>query len=133
MEETRLGVDIEDGLESIAARMESDDFKWIVMAIRIQREVGGNLAELLLSVAATIREQGVSTAAGEDALRRGPFVRGDPRGSAAGLPALSDAHELCHSVRPMFTSLLGWVMLGMMAGMMLIGAFWLSKVAKVEV
>ena len=37
--------------------MESRDFGWVVMAIRIQREVGGNLAELLLTVAATLRER----------------------------------------------------------------------------
>ena len=37
--------------------MESRDFDWVVMAIRIQREVGGNLAELLLTVAATLRER----------------------------------------------------------------------------
>jgi tight adherence protein B len=55
--EARLGVEIEDALESIATRMESKDFEWVVMAIRIQREVGGNLAELLNTVAATIRER----------------------------------------------------------------------------
>ena len=37
--------------------MESVDFEWVVMAIRIQREVGGNLSELLTKVAATIRER----------------------------------------------------------------------------
>ena len=55
--ETRLGVTIEDALDGIADRMTSDDFRWTVMAIRIQREVGGNLAELMLSVAATLRER----------------------------------------------------------------------------
>ena len=55
--ETRLGVAIEDALESIGERMQSVDFEWIVMAIRIQREVGGNLAELLNKVAETIRER----------------------------------------------------------------------------
>ncbi len=55
--EARLGVEIEDALEGVAERMESVDFKWVVMAIRIQREVGGNLAELLNSVADTIRER----------------------------------------------------------------------------
>ena len=44
-------------MEGIAQRMESRDFEWVVMAIRIQREVGGNLAELLLTVAATLRER----------------------------------------------------------------------------
>ena len=55
--ETRLGVTLEDSMEGIAQRMESRDFEWVVMAIRIQREVGGNLAELLLTVAATLRER----------------------------------------------------------------------------
>ena len=55
--ESRLGVTIEDALEGVAQRMQSRDFGWVVMAIRIQREVGGNLAELLLTVAATLRER----------------------------------------------------------------------------
>ena len=55
--ESRLGVTIEDALEGVASRMQSRDFGWVVMAIRIQREVGGNLAELLLTVAATLRER----------------------------------------------------------------------------
>ena len=37
--------------------MESGDFAWAVMAIRIQREVGGNLAELLVTVAETMTER----------------------------------------------------------------------------
>ena len=49
--EARLGVPIEDAMEGIAERMKSKDFGWVVMAIRIQREVGGNLAELLTTVA----------------------------------------------------------------------------------
>ena len=55
--ESRLGVPLEDAIEGVAERMESRDFEWVVMAIRIQREVGGNLAELLLTVAATLRER----------------------------------------------------------------------------
>ena len=55
--ETRLGVSLEDALEGVAARFESKDFGWVVMAIRIQRQVGGNLAELLDTVGATMRER----------------------------------------------------------------------------
>ena len=55
--ETRLGVPIEDALESIADRMRSEDWAWVVMAIRVQREVGGNLAELLRTGADTLRER----------------------------------------------------------------------------
>ena len=55
--ETRLGVPLEDALEGVGQRFESKDFEWVVMAIRIQRQVGGNLAELLDTVAATMRER----------------------------------------------------------------------------
>jgi tight adherence protein B len=52
--EARLGRPLEDALEDCAQRMESDDFSWAVMAITIQREVGGNLAELLMTVSQTM-------------------------------------------------------------------------------
>lgn len=52
--EARLGREVEDSLQAVGERMESADFEWVVMAIRIQREVGGNLSELLLTVADTM-------------------------------------------------------------------------------
>ncbi|MCU1371977.1 MAG: putative type secretion system integral rane subunit [Ilumatobacteraceae bacterium] len=52
--EARLGREIEDAMDAVAERMGSADFAWAVMAIRIQREVGGNLSELLLTVADTM-------------------------------------------------------------------------------
>jgi tight adherence protein B len=55
--ESRLGRPIEDALEDSAGRMHSIDLMWAVMAIRIQREVGGNLAELLDTVASTMTER----------------------------------------------------------------------------
>ena len=55
--EARLGRPLEESLDGVAERMESGDFAWAVMAIRIQREVGGNLSELLLTVAETMTER----------------------------------------------------------------------------
>ncbi|CAN5778075.1 hypothetical protein BH23ACT2_BH23ACT2_17330 [soil metagenome] len=52
--EARLGREIEDAKELVAERMASPDFGWAVMAVRIQREVGGNLSELLLAVSETM-------------------------------------------------------------------------------
>ena len=52
--EARLGRPLEEALDGVAERMASPDFAWAVMAIRIQREVGGNLSELLLTVADTM-------------------------------------------------------------------------------
>ena len=55
--ESRLGLPIEDALEGSAQRMDSRDFHWVVMAIRINRKVGGNLAEVLTIVGQTLRER----------------------------------------------------------------------------
>ena len=54
LSEARLGRPLEDALEDSARRMQSVDWSWAVMAIKIQREVGGNLAELLQTVSETM-------------------------------------------------------------------------------
>lgn len=56
--EVRLGRPVEEALETVARRTRSEDFSWAVTAIGIQRDVGGNLAEVLDLVAATIRDRG---------------------------------------------------------------------------
>jgi tight adherence protein B len=52
--EARLGRNLVEALTEVAQRVRSDDFEWVVTAIGIQREVGGNLAELLDIVAETM-------------------------------------------------------------------------------
>jgi tight adherence protein B len=54
MAEIRLGRPIDDALNDIAERMDSVDFEWTVLAIEIQREVGGNLAEVLQTTSETM-------------------------------------------------------------------------------
>lgn len=55
--EVQLGRTLEDALEDAAERMQSDDLRWTVIAVRIQREAGGNLAELLDTVAHTMSQR----------------------------------------------------------------------------
>ena len=57
--EARIGTDVSDALDHMAVRMDSENMRWTTMAIRIQREVGGNLAETLRTTAATLRERGM--------------------------------------------------------------------------
>ncbi|MEO5652849.1 MAG: type II secretion system F family protein [Marmoricola sp.] len=130
--ESRLGVTLEDSLEGVASRMESKDFGWVVMAIRIQREVGGNLSELLLTVAATLRER--------DYLRR--HVRAlsaEGRLSCYILGGLPPAFLLYLTVsrpeyvKPMYTTPIGWMMCAAMGILLTVGVVWMSKVSKVEI
>lgn len=55
--EVRIGRDPTDALEAMAERMKSRDFAWVVSAIGINREVGGELASILEAVSETVRER----------------------------------------------------------------------------
>ena len=55
--EVQLGRSLGDSLDSMVRRIDSDDLALIITAIKIQHEVGGSLAEILETVAHTIRER----------------------------------------------------------------------------
>lgn len=55
--EVRLGRAPTEALSDVSARMGSVDFEWAVLAITIQREVGGNLAEVLQTAAETMLQR----------------------------------------------------------------------------
>ena len=130
--ETRLGVEIEDALSGVADRMQSVDFEWVVMAIRIQREVGGNLAELLNKVAETIREREylerqVLTLSAEGRLSVW-ILGGLPPAFLAYLAVANPTY-----LTPLVTTPIGLVMLTVMTVLLLVGIFWMKKLVKVEV
>jgi tight adherence protein B len=130
--ESRLGVQIEDSLDTIADRMDSEDFRWIVMAIRIQREIGGNLSELLLKVAATMRER-------EYLRRQVKTLSAEGKMSAwilGGMPPAIFVYMLVVNpsyVQPMLVTPMGWAMLAAAVVLTVVGAFWMSRVVKVDV
>jgi tight adherence protein B len=132
MNETRLGRSPVVALKQVADRMESIDFDWAVLAISIQREVGGNLAEVLQTAAETMlqrnrlrREMKALTAEG----RVSALVLGSlPFGLFAFLFTTRRNY-----LQPMLDSTVGLVALGGAFLGLLIGIYWLSKIVKVDV
>ena len=57
VQEVQLGISMDDALQHMLNRVESEDLDLIVTAVNIQREVGGNLAEILETIGHTIRER----------------------------------------------------------------------------
>lgn len=57
LRENAVGVPLELSLENMAQRLENDDFDLLVTVVLIQREVGGNLADVLDQISETIRER----------------------------------------------------------------------------
>ncbi|MBS1849023.1 MAG: type II secretion system F family protein [Actinobacteria bacterium] len=130
--ESRLGRDLEEALDDTAERMGSPDFAWAVMAIRIQREVGGNLAELLLTVADTMIQR-------ERLRREVKALTAEGRISAYILALLPPGLGLVMYVanpeymHPLFTDILGQILLGISLLGMVVGFFWMQKVVKIEI
>jgi len=130
--EARIGADLEDALNRVADRMDSTDLRWTVMAIRIQREVGGNLAEVLRTTVGTMRERAFLR-------RQVKALSAEGRLSAYILIALpvviggwffySDPTYM----RPLYTTLIGLVMLVGSAVLVVVGAFWMRRLIKIEV
>jgi tight adherence protein B len=129
--ETRVGRDLGEAIDEVAARMASDDFLWVAQAISIHREVGGNLAEVLDAVGHTIRER--------NAIRRQvKALSAEGKLSAVVLMALPfGIIGFISMTNPgyleKFTeSLLGYGMLAVSSVMLLVGAVWLKKTVTIR-
>jgi Flp pilus assembly protein TadB/uncharacterized protein YegL len=130
--ESRLGLDLEDALDGVAERVRCRDLTWVVMAIRISRDVGGNLAEVLLTTVHTMRERG-------QLKRQVRALSAEGRLSAYILIALPVfvaswfALVRPEYLRPLYTDPMGIVMLVFGAIGMVVGSWWMSRIVKVEV
>ena len=129
--ETRIGVELEDGLNRVADRMECDDLRWVVMATRIQREVGGNLAEVLKNTVDTMRERAqtrrqVRTLSAEGRLS-GYIVVALPIVLGAWLTFSKPQY-----MSPLFTTPIGLMMVAGGVVLIVVGAFWIRVLVKVE-
>ena len=130
--ESRLGRSVTDALDGIVERTQSKDFEWATMAIDIQREVGGNLAEVLQTVSDTMRAR--SRLKGEiQALtaegRISAIVLGSlPFGLFAFLWFSNPDYLL-----PLLESQTGLLAIGVGLLLMSAGIWWLRKIVDIEV
>ncbi len=57
VQEMQIGIPMEKALDNLLRRIPSDDLDFVITAINVQREVGGNLSEILDTISFTIRER----------------------------------------------------------------------------
>ncbi|HVR78380.1 MAG TPA: type II secretion system F family protein [Acidimicrobiia bacterium] len=128
--EARLGRDFHDSLKAMAERLESLDFKWVVDAIQINQEVGGDLSEVLDNVGETIRDR-------NQIRRQISALSAEGRMSAVILLILPFAVGILISfivpgyIQELFTHGIGIAMLIFGSILMIVGGFWIKKIVKV--
>jgi tight adherence protein B len=130
--EAQLGRPMEDAMDASAERMNSPDFSWAVMAVKIQREVGGNLSELLLTVAETMTER--------ERLRRDiSSLTAEGKMSAIVLGALPILLGMAmwamnpEYINILFTDSFGQVILGMSIFAVFAGFAWMRKIINIDI
>ena len=130
--EAQLGRPLEDAMDALAERMDSPDFAWAVMAVKIQREVGGNLSELLLTVAETMTER--------ERLRRDvAALTAEGKMSAIVLAALPILLGMAmwainpDYINTLFDETIGQVLLVMSIVAALIGFGWMKKIINIDI
>lgn len=127
LNETRVGRELGDSLDATATRMASDDFGWVSQAIGIHRDVGGDLSEVLDTVAHTIRERNqirrqVKALSAEGRLS-GIVLMMLPVGVTGFLTLINPSYlgKLTHNA-------VGWAMIATAVILITVGGLWLRKV-----
>lgn len=134
VQEMQIGIPMDKALENLLRRIPSEDLDFVVTAINVQREVGGNLSEILDTISFTIRER----------------VR--IKGEIRVMTAQVRTSGLVLALIPMFLAtalwfispdyiggffsqgpVCGWIAIGVIVGMIVAGYFVMMKIADIEV
>ena len=129
--EVRIGKDARQAIEDCADRMDSEDFRWIGQAIQINREVGGDLAEVLEQVAGTIRERseikGHVRSLSAEGKMSAYILMALPVGVGIILTIMNPGYMKVFAQHPVGIALL------VAAGLLfVIGGFWMSRTVKIK-
>ena len=127
-----LGIPLDDALTTVARRMNSKDFEQVAMVAGLQRESGGNSAEVIDRVTETVRERAelrrmIDTLTAQGRLSGG-IVTALPIGLLVFLTASNPGY-----IEPLFNTTGGKVALAAAAAMVVAGYLWIRKIVEIEV
>ncbi len=132
VQELRLGIEVQEGLENMLARLPSQDLDLVVTSVSISAQVGGNLAEVFDRLCEAIRErrriEGRIDALTAQGKIQGVLVSALPVFVAMALMWIDP--EL---MMPLFTTLIGKLVLLVMCVMEIVGCYLILKITSIEV
>lgn len=132
LRENRVGIPLEEALQTMARRVGSQDLDLAVTAMLIQRQVGGNLAEVLDKIAETVKDRiklfgQVRTLTSQGRLS-GWIIGALPAVLTLALYMINPEY-----IGPLFSHPMGWVMLGIAGSMQFTGLMVIRKMVQLEV
>ncbi len=132
LRETRVNIPLEESLNHLVERVKSPDLDLVVTAVLIQRQVGGNLSQVLDKISGTIKErirlQGEIRTLTTQGRISGWIVSLLPFGLAVLMSTVAPGY-----LTPMFQHPLGWIFVAIGALMQGIGILMIRKMVSLEV
>jgi len=129
--ELKLGEDVEHAFLKVAERMKSDDLKLLTTAVVVQQKVGGNLSEILDTISQTIRDR-LSIKRSVKTLTAQGRISGKVVGALPVLLLLAISFLNPGYVSPLFSSMMGRLMLVVGLGMELLGFLVISRIVDIK-
>jgi len=132
LREQRVGARMEEALDNLAERVQTEEMDLFVSAALISQEVGGNLSEILQRLSETIRRklemEGKIKALTAQGVLQGYVVTALPFMIMLALFFVEP-----EATKPLFSSLLGWLFLGVIVVLQVIGGITIRKIVRIDV
>jgi tight adherence protein B len=132
LRETNLGYPMEQAMDGMSERVPSEDLDLVITVVKIQRQIGGNLAEILDKIVHTIRERirikgEVNTLTAQGKLQ-GIILTLLPPAMCVAIYMMSPDF-----MKPLFTTLMGKAALGVAFLLQMMGGFMIKKIVEIRV
>jgi len=132
VQEMQLGLSMEQSLQNMLRRVPSDDLDLLITAVNVQREVGGNLADILDVISFTIRERvrikGEVRTLTSQGRMSGYVISGLPFALAGFLLMMNRDY-----IMQLFENVCGWIMVALVFLLVGVGFFAMNKITQIEV
>ena len=132
LREQRMGLTLNESLENVAERVQTEEMDLMITAAQISRELGGNLSDIFERLSHTLRRkiemEGKIDALTSQGKLQGWVVSALPFFIILALCAIEP-----ESMRPIFTTLLGWIFLTIIVVLEILGAVMIKKIVTIDV
>jgi len=132
LREHRVGARLDEALDNLGERVQSEDMDLVISAALIAQEVGGNLAEILQRLSETLRRklemEGKIRALTSQGILQGRVVTALPFMILLALVFIEPT-----ATRPIFSSLLGWCFLAVIIVMQILGGLMIRKIVRIDI